>query len=72
LLRPEKPLPHFNLVTLNGDSLGAVELALREWPPGTVIDLGGSEPKLRVLGRLTETKREDDPELLAILVVQEI
>jgi hypothetical protein len=65
-------VPHFNLVTLDGDSLGAVELALRDWPPGTVIDLGGTEGKLRVLGRLTGTEREDDPEVLAILVVHEI
>jgi hypothetical protein len=59
-------------VTLDGDSLGAVELARRDWPPGTVIDLDGTERKLRVLDRLTRTGREDDPEVLAILVVEEI
>ena len=65
-------MPHFNLVTLDGDSLGAVELARRDWPPGTVIDLGGTERKLRVLGRRTGTERENDREVLAILVVQDI
>jgi hypothetical protein len=58
-------------VTLDGDSLGAVELELRDWTPGTVIDLG-TERKLRVLGRLTGTERDDNPEILAILVVQDI
>jgi hypothetical protein len=65
-------LPHFSLVTLDGDSLGAVELELRDWAPGTVIDLGGTERQLRVLGRLTGADHEDNPEVLAILVVQEI
>jgi hypothetical protein len=65
-------MPHFNLVTLDGDALGGVELALRDWPPGTVIDLDGTERQLRVLGPLTGTNHEDNPEVLAILVVQEI
>jgi hypothetical protein len=59
-------------VTLDGDALGAVELELRDWPPGTLIDLGDPERKLRVLGRLTGIERADDPEVLAILVVQDI
>jgi hypothetical protein len=59
-------------VTLDGDSLGAVELALRDWPPGTEIHLGGTERTLRVLCRLTGTERENDPEVVAILVVQDI
>jgi hypothetical protein len=42
----------FNLVTIDGDLLGSVELAREEWPAGSVIYRGGVRPNLRVVAQL--------------------
>ena len=42
-------MPHFALVTTDGDALGAVELGRPDWPDGTIIYRDG-EPNLRVVG----------------------
>jgi len=39
-------MPHFQLVTVDGDVLGARELSGRDWPPGGVIYTGPEEPNL--------------------------
>ena len=43
-------MPHFALVTVDGDTLGAVELGRPDWPDGSIIYRGGDEPNLRVVG----------------------
>jgi hypothetical protein len=58
-------VPHFQLVTVDGDSLGPVELARPEWPPGSII-YRGDEPNLRVVDRIESS----DPELYTVLVVE--
>jgi hypothetical protein len=63
-------LPHFTLVTLDGDSLGAVELEHRDCRSGTVIQPRNNGRRLRVLARLKQCK--DDPERFAILVVEDV
>ncbi len=60
-------MPHFVLVTADGESLGAVELGQPDWRPGSVVYRGSNEPNLRVLDVLPA----DDPEGFAILVVEE-
>jgi hypothetical protein len=57
-------MPRFQLVTVNGDALGPLELPRAEWPDGAVIDVS-VEQSLRVTGRY-ETS---DPEDLKILFV---
>src|SRR5262245_59071486 len=69
-LSSPSPMPHFTLVTLSGDSLGAVELESREWPTGSLVNRSG-KPNLRVVGRPEGAERLDDPEVFAILVVEE-
>jgi len=54
-------VPHFELVTADGDVLGATELGRPDWPPGSVIYTGPDEPTLRV-ARDLETQN-DDPEV---------
>lgn len=57
---------HFTLVTVDGESLGAVELGRPDWPDGSII-YRGDEPNLRVVGRIEDedecytqaTKRRD-------------
>jgi hypothetical protein len=61
-------MPRFALVTSDGVSLGAVELAGYDWRPGSVIYRGPNEPNLRVLDGLPP----DDLERFAILVVEEM
>jgi hypothetical protein len=31
-------MPHFQLVTVDGDALGAVQLGRPDWPVGSVVD----------------------------------
>src|SRR5207302_8451434 len=46
--RKLRSVPHFQLVTVGGEALGAVELAGQDWPPGSMI-YRGSEANLRVV-----------------------
>jgi hypothetical protein len=57
---------HFALVTSDGDTLGAVELARPDWPPGSVTYRGGDEPNLRVLDMIAS----DDSDTFDVLVVE--
>ena len=61
-------MAHFQLVTVDGEALGPVELAPPDWPPGSIIYRGSSRPNLRVVDRLPA----DDPEMFPILVVEEV
>jgi hypothetical protein len=60
-------MPHFQLVTTDGEALGPVELGRPDWLPGSVIYRGSSEPDLRVVGCLPA----DTLEAYTILVVEE-
>jgi hypothetical protein len=61
-------MPHFQLVTVDGDVLGARELGRPDWPPGSVICTGPGEPNLRVVEILAT--ENDDPEMhFKVLVV---
>jgi hypothetical protein len=40
-------VPHFQLITVDGDVLGARELDGPDWPAGSVIFTGSTEPNLR-------------------------
>jgi hypothetical protein len=51
-------VPHFQLRTVNGESLGAVDLGRPDWPPGSVIYRGG-EPKLRAVDRIESDEMFD-------------
>ena len=63
-------VPHFQLVTIDGNVLGARELSGPHWPPGSVIYTGPDEPNLRVVRELDT--ENDDPEMrLTVLVVEE-
>jgi hypothetical protein len=42
---------HFELVTTDGQRLGAIELQRPDWPIGSVIYRGGPQPNLRVVDR---------------------
>jgi hypothetical protein len=59
---------HFALVTVDGDTLRAVELGRPDWPPGSVIYRGGDEPNLLVLDVIVN----DDPERFDVLVVEPV
>jgi hypothetical protein len=62
-------VPHFHLVTVDGDVLGARELGRPDWAPGSVIYTGPDEPNLRVV-RILDTEN-DDPEMhFTVLVVE--
>ena len=50
-------MPHFALVTTDGDALGTVELGRPDWPDGTIIHRG-DEPNLRVVGQLATDDSE--------------
>ena len=41
-------MAHFQLVTTDGEALGATELARPDWPPGSII-YRGDGPNLRVV-----------------------
>jgi hypothetical protein len=60
-------VPHFQLVTADGEALGAVELAGHDWQAGHLISTGKGQPNLRVVDRV----ESDDPETCTILVVEE-
>jgi hypothetical protein len=62
-------VPHFQLVTTDGDVLGTRELGRPDWPPGSVIWTGPDEPDLRVVDVLV-TEDDDDPERFTVLVVE--
>ena len=63
-------MPHFQLVTVDGDVLGARELGQLESTPGSVIDTGPDEPDLRVVRELHTGNH--DPEMhFTVLVVEE-
>jgi hypothetical protein len=59
-------MPHFQLVTTDGEALGPIELDRTDWPPGSVIDRSGDQPNLRVIDVIPS----DDPETFTILVVE--
>lgn len=63
-------MPHFQVVTCDGDVLGAIELwptgaGTPNWPIGSVIHIGGDQEM-----RVTDTLAPDDPELFEILFVE--
>jgi hypothetical protein len=60
-------LPHYALVTDDGDALGPIELdgTGADWPNGSVIEREG-EPDLCVVGCMGS----DDPETFAVLMVE--
>jgi len=60
-------MAHFTLVTTDGESLGATALARPDWPVGSIIYRGRRGPNLRVVDVLDA----DDPEVFAVLVVEE-
>jgi hypothetical protein len=59
---------HFQLVTVDGEALGAVELSRPDWPRGSIIYRGPNETDLHAVDHLPS----DDPEEFAILVVEEV
>jgi hypothetical protein len=60
-------VPHFQLVTTDGEALGPVELAGSDWPVGRVVELSDGR-SVRVVRWL---ESDDDPELFEVLVVEE-
>ena len=60
-------MPHFALVTSDGDARGAVELGRPDRPDGAIIDRG-DEPNLRVVGRVAT---DDSEHGFDVLVVEE-
>ena len=58
---------HFQLVTVDGDALGPVELSRPDWPDGSII-FRGDEPNLRVVGRIDA---DDTEHQFDVLVVEE-
>jgi hypothetical protein len=58
-------LPHFALVTTDGDSLGPIELGRADSPAGSVIYRGRDEANLRVVDVIPN----DEPEAFTVLVV---
>jgi hypothetical protein len=62
-------VPHFQIVTSDGDVLGARHLSRPDWQPGSLIYTGPDEPNLRVV-RILDTEN-DDPEMhFTVLVVE--
>lgn len=59
-------MPHFQLVTTDGEALGVVELELRNWPIGSVIRQEDVAP-FRVVDRINIA---GDPEKFDVLVVE--
>jgi hypothetical protein len=60
-------VPHFQLVTKEGEALGPVELNGPDRKAGQVIYTGTGQPNLRIVNRV----ESDDPETYRILVVEE-
>ncbi len=60
-------MPHFQIVTVDGDALGAVELDQHDWPNGSVIERG-REPSLRVVARI----EAEDAEKFTVLFVEPV
>ena len=58
-------MPHFALVTTDGDALGPVELGRPHWPDGAII-YRGDEPNLWVVGRLSADDREHGFDVLVV------
>ena len=61
-------MPHFRLVTPDGEGLGPVELSRPDRPDGSVIYRGPELGNLRVVGRLNEGR----PETFVMLVVEPV
>jgi hypothetical protein len=61
-------MPHFQLVTVDGDTLGTIELGRPDWPDGS-ITYRGDKPNLRVVGQFEPA---DTPEEFEVLVVEEM
>jgi hypothetical protein len=59
-------MPHFALVTVDGESLGPVELGRPDWPDGSIIYRGDQE-NLRVVGFLPA---EDTEHEFAVLFIR--
>ena len=59
-------MPHFALVTTDGDALGAVELGRPDWPDGAII-YRGDEPNLRVVGRVATDDSEHGFDVLVVV-----
>jgi len=59
-------MPHFQLVTTDGEALGPIELDRTDWPLGSVIYRGVDQANLRVI----DVMPSDDPETFTILVVE--
>ena len=64
--REETGMPHFALVTTDGDALGAVELGRPDWPNGVII-YRGDEPNLRVVGRVATDDSEHGFDVLVVV-----
>jgi hypothetical protein len=62
-------MPHFQLLTTDGEVLGARELGRPDWRPGSVIYAGPNEPKLRVV-RILDTENHDREMHFTVLVVE--
>ena len=62
-------MPHYALVTTDGDALGAFELdgCADAWPSGSMI-----EPAVGPLLRLVGYLPAEDPERLSVLVVEPV
>jgi hypothetical protein len=60
-------VPHYSLVTLDGVSLGLVELEREDWRPGNLIHTAPTDPNLRVVDVL----EAEDAEGFTVLVVEE-
>jgi hypothetical protein len=58
---------HFQLVRIDGETLGPIELGRPDWPAGSVIYLPPGEPNQPVV----DTIPSDDSGMFAILVVEE-
>ena len=58
-------MPHFQLVTADGETLGPMELGRPDWPPGSMIYRGGDQTNLRVIDVIPS----EDPETFTILLV---
>ena len=60
-------MPHYAVVTADGVPLDDMRLNGYDWHPGSTIYTGPDKPNLRVIDVL----ESDDPEKVAILVVEE-
>jgi hypothetical protein len=59
-------MPRFALETVDGDTLGTIDLGRPDWPDGSII-WRPKEGNLRVLGHRTQ----DGDESIEVLVVEE-